>query len=256
MAAVRIVLFTLSLACLALNISPLLTTGEINSGLVTGLVFSAVFFVYALFFAKINALAAGMLRQTGGRILFGAAALLLAAAFTLGSVAFANVVKGGFRSEHKTQYIIVLGCRVYSTEPGIFLTKRINAAYDYLTENPESKAVLSGGRGAGEDISEGQCMFNTLTKKGIDPSRLIVEDTSSSTIENFRNSLEILEQRGEKTDEITVVTNDYHEYRAACFAKKCGLTAYSCPAKTPWNGWLPFAVREVYAVIAQIWFGL
>lgn len=255
MTAVRIILFVLSALCVIFNISPLLTTGEINSGLVTGLLAAALFFIYGVFFERVNSLFALVWKNTAGRAALSVTAVILAVCVAVSGFAFANIVAKSRKSEHKTEYIIVLGCRVYSTVPGIFLTKRINAAYDYLTENPGSKAVLSGGRGNGEDISEGRCMFNTLTDKGIDPERLIIEDTSSSTLENFRKSLEILESRGVKIDEITVVTNDYHEYRASGFAKKCGLTAYSYPAKTPWNGYLPFAVREVYASVVQLYLG-
>ena len=98
-------------------------------------------------------------------------------------------------------------------------------------------------------------MFNTLTEKGTDPSRLIIEDESKSTLENFRKSVELMKESDVDLEEITVVTNDYHEYRASEFAKKCGLKAYSYPAKTPWDGYLPFAVREVYATIVQIYLG-
>ena len=54
----------------------------------------------------------------------------------------------------------------------------------------------------------------------------------------------------------TIVTNDFHEYRAAEIAKKNGLRAYPYPSETPWSGYLPFAVREIYAVIAQIYLGI
>ena len=96
-------------------------------------------------------------------------------------------------------------------------------------------------------------MFNTLVEKGIDPARLIKEDKSESTFQNFSKSVELMKQNGLNLEEITVITNDYHEYRASKFAEKCGLKAYSYPAKTPWDGYLPFAMREVYAVIFQIY---
>ncbi len=55
-------------------------------------------------------------------------------------------------------YIVVLGARVFGTEPSPILEYRINTAYDYLMENPETIAIVSGGQGENEDISEAECM--------------------------------------------------------------------------------------------------
>ena len=253
MLILRIILFLLSFLCILLNIDPFLTTGEINIGLITGIAAGILFFVYGLLFKSINNIIVSIWKHTTGKILLSSLAVIFVFCLLTGGITLSKIISKSKPSENKTEYLIVLGCRVYSDKPGIFLTKRINAAYDYLTQNPESKAVLSGGQGEGEDISEAQCMFNVLTEKGIDPSRLFIENQSSSTSENFQKSIELMKKQNISLEEITVVTNDYHEYRASKFAGKCGLTAYSYPAKTPWNGYLPFAVREVYATIIQIY---
>ncbi|MBR6702260.1 MAG: YdcF family protein [Clostridia bacterium] len=75
------------------------------------------------------------------------------------------------------------------------------------------------------------------------------------TIENFENSVKNLENKGVILNEIIIVTNDFHEYRAARIAAKNGIAAYPFPAKTPWNGYLPFAVREVFAIGYQVYLG-
>ncbi|MBQ6264801.1 MAG: YdcF family protein [Clostridia bacterium] len=253
MLILRIIVFALSFLCIVFNINPFLTTGEINIGLITGIAAGILFFVYGLFFKSFNGFVASMWKHTAGKITLTSVAVILVFCLLTGGITFSKIIAKSRPSEHKTEYVIVLGCRVYSDKPGIFLTKRINAAYNYLTESPDSKAILSGGQGEGEDISEAQCMFNTLVEKGIDPARLIKEDKSESTFQNFSKSVELMKQNGLNLEEITVITNDYHEYRASKFAEKCGLKAYSYPAKTPWDGYLPFAMREVYAVIFQIY---
>ncbi len=255
MIIVRILIFAVSVLCFVLNINPFITTGEVNSGLITGIGAGVLLFLYGLFFRSINNLVVIIWKNTAGKIILSAVAVMTAVCLCIGGVTLSKIIAKSRPSEHRTEYIIVLGCRVYSDRPGIFLTKRINAAFDYLQQNPDSKAILSGGQGEGEDISEAQCMFNTLTEKGTDPSRLLIEDESKSTLENFRKSVELMKESGVDLEEITVVTNDYHEYRASEFAEKCGLKAYSYPAKTPWDGYLPFAVREVYATIVQIYLG-
>ena len=73
-------------------------------------------------------------------------------------------------------YIIVLGAHVAGTRLSKALLERTRRALRYLEENPETRAVLSGGQGQGEQISEAEAMYRYLTEHGIDGSRLILED--------------------------------------------------------------------------------
>ena len=52
------------------------------------------------------------------------------------------------------RHIVVLGAGVNGTEPSRILRERIQCAYEYLAHNPEAVAVLSGGQGPGEEITE------------------------------------------------------------------------------------------------------
>ena len=45
-------------------------------------------------------------------------------------------------------------------------------------------AIYTGGKGGNENISEGECIRRELVAMGIDPSRIYVEDQSTSTAEN------------------------------------------------------------------------
>jgi len=73
-------------------------------------------------------------------------------------------------------YIIVLGAHVDGTRMTLALLERARRALLYLEENPGTKAVLSGGKGDGENISEAEAMYRYLTGHGIDGDRLIRED--------------------------------------------------------------------------------
>lgn len=253
---IRALPLVFAFVCVALNIGPLITSGEVNAGSAFGFGLAALSMIYFIWFDKINSAVVRLWTGKAGRAALIAAAALLLVFAGVFCVTFAKIVARGSPSEKKTGYVIVLGCQVEGDKPGIFLTGRINKAYEYLTENPDSRAILSGGQGPDEDISEGQCMFNELTARGIDPSRLTVEDFSTSTVENFRNSVTGLRDSGAEIDEITVITNDFHEYRACRIAERNGLKAYSFPSKTPFVGYTPFAVREVFAVIMQIYLGM
>lgn len=121
----------------------------------------------------------------------------------------------------------VLGCRVKGTVPTRALMSRCKAAFDYLTENKDSVAVLSGGQGADEDISEAECMYHILTEKGIDKTRLYIENASTSTEENLKFSSDVIDKNN-LSKEIVICTSEYHIYRALMIAKKQALTQPDC----------------------------
>ena len=88
---------------------------------------------------------------------------------------------------------VVLGCHVKDGRPSRILGERIDAAYEYLSSHPQAIAVLSGGQGEDEAISEAECMYRELTARGIDGSRLYKEESSVNTPTNLRHSRGILE---------------------------------------------------------------
>ena len=59
-------------------------------------------------------------------------------------------------------YIVVLGCQVKGTKPSKALKYRLDTAKEYMQANPETIAVLSGGQGKMEEISEAECMRRYL----------------------------------------------------------------------------------------------
>lgn len=115
------------------------------------------------------------------------------------------------KGEKNCDYIIVLGASVYGTEPSSVLQKRIDAAYDYLKENKDTFVVATGGQGPGEDISEGKCIADELEKRGISKDRILVEEKSTTTVENFKYALEKIPK---EIDSIAIVSNGFHIFRA------------------------------------------
>lgn len=129
--------------------------------------------------------------------------------------------------------VVVLGAKVNGTAPSDNLRSRIDAAYAYLIAHPDAVAVLSGGQGSDEEISEAQCMFRELTGKGIDGDRLWLEENAASTWENIQFSLNLIEEKtGQKPDTIGLVTSEFHLYRAGLFAADCGVNVAGIPGRT------------------------
>ena len=138
----------------------------------------------------------------------------------------------GDPKEH-CDYMVVLGAGVHGDQPSLSLQNRIDAAYEYLTEHPDVVAVLSGGQGDGENITEAQCMFDHLAAMGIEKDRLWMEDKASSTWENLNFSLDTIEEKtGQRPEKLGVLSSEYHLFRASLFADACGVEFVGVPAKT------------------------
>lgn len=152
-----------------------------------------------------------------------AIALTLAAGMVLGVIEIPIIKNARTDPNPERDYLIVLGAAVYGQTPSLSLENRLKTAYAYLTAYPESKAVLSGGKGAGEDISEAECMYRYLTEKGIAPERLLMEPDSSDTYENLKNSAAVIQKDGGNLSSVAVVSNTYHLCRAKLIASSLGM---------------------------------
>ena len=76
-------------------------------------------------------------------------------------------------------------------------------------------------------------MYRWLTAAGIAPERLRKEEKSTSTEENLRFSLALIEaETGIRPDTVAVVSSEYHLCRAALLAKREGARALGVPAPT------------------------
>ena len=180
---------------------------------------------------------------------------VVTALLCVGLVAFAIteafIIKASFGDpEESTDYLLVLGAKVNANGPSLALRNRIDAACGYLTAHPDSIAILSGGQGSDEPMTEARCMFEELVEMGIDPDRLWLEDQSTSTWENLKFTLALIEEKtGVRPEKLALVSNEFHLFRAGLFAEDLGLETLGVPAKTT----LPFLkinyfIREAVAV--------
>lgn len=149
--------------------------------------------------------------------------------------------------------VVVLGCRVKDKKPSLALKERLDKTYEYLNEHKELNCVLSGGQGANEEISEAMCMYQYLIKKGINKKRLYLEDQSTSTRENILFSYKIIEKEN-LNKKITIITNEFHEYRAQTIARNLNIESYAVSAKTAWWLFPTYFVREIFGMIYEFIF--
>ena len=140
--------------------------------------------------------------------------------------------------------IIVLGAGVNGSTPSLSMCNRLDAALDYLGAHPDALAVVSGGQGEGEDITEAEAMADYLTTHGIDSARIVQEDRSRTTHENLENSFAILRAR----DGVGIVTSEYHLYRAKRMARALGAEPVGIAAETTLPSMrINYFIREAFA---------
>jgi uncharacterized SAM-binding protein YcdF (DUF218 family) len=142
------------------------------------------------------------------------------------------------RAEAGADYLIVLGAQWKDNGPSYVLQKRLDAAVTYLTENPDTIVIVSGGQGINEPLTEAAGMAQYLEAAGIEPERILQEDASTDTSENLMFSSALLDKT---QDRVVIVTNNFHLFRALKIAEKQGylwvegIAADSYPAMLPNN---------------------
>ena len=152
------------------------------------------------------------------------------------------------RGEPGGEVLIVLGTTVNGTEPSPMLRQRLDAALEYLNTYPDAVCIVTGGKGDEHNLSEAQCMYNYLTAAGIDAARITMEDRATTTVENLQNVRTMLD-----TNEVDILSSDFHLYRAGLIAKEAEFIPTLIPAKTePLSLLVPWFLREIFVLYPQL----
>lgn len=230
---------------------PVYLIGTVNMGNATGLFLSLLLMVCGIFRKAVVKLVKLMAGNVFGKWILGigvTVAVVIAVLVVIESCLMISAAMDKPKEDDVT--VIVLGCKVNGTSPSLTLKSRLDAAYEYLSENESANCVVSGGQGPDEGISEAQCMYNYLVNKGIDKSRIYREDKSTSTRENFEFSKNVIETE-KLSDKVVIVTNEFHLYRAGKVADSVGLEHKSVPASTVWYLFPTYYVRELWGILYQ-----
>ena len=234
----KAVVIGIGVGIIAIYFSPLVKS-KINIGNIFGISLGVSIIAVSLFFDKIVYL----FSFTLGKIIICFASVIISIFLISFFITLIKIISNSRFSATDEDIVIILGCRVKGTVPTKALYSRCLSASKYLKTNPNARAILSGGQGKDEQISEAECMYRILTSLGIDESRLIKEEKSTSTYENLLYSKDLTQEK-----RIAIATSEYHIYRAKLIAKELGLLASSIPAKSIPVLRVSYFTREVFGV--------
>lgn len=127
-------------------------------------------------------------------------------------------------------YAIVLGASLKNNEPGEILQTRLDAALRYLNGNRNAKVIVSGARDKNNSMTEARSMANYLIARGVDDSRILLEESSFNTYENFLNSRDAVAD-----GKAVFITSEFHVLRSGMLAGICGIKSPAhIGSRTPW----------------------
>ena len=109
---------------------------------------------------------------------------------------YCNIMAARHKPKFDKDFIIILGAKIKndgSLTP--ILKARVDKAIEFAKEQKENigKKIIfvpSGGKGEDEVISEAEAMKNYLLENGISQKNIVVENQSTSTLQNIRFSKE------------------------------------------------------------------
>lgn len=167
----------------------------------------------------------------------------------------ALIIGNGVLSYNKkdADYVIVLGARVRGDAISLELRNRLNTAKEYLDDNIETKVIVTGGQGPGENTTEAYAMAEYLKGEGIDDERIILEEDAKDTEQNLENSFEIINNLEENPleQEIVVVTSNFHTLRAKMIASDLGRSVGTIGSPTLLFLIPSYYLREFFAVVVE-----
>lgn len=132
--------------------------------------------------------------------------------------------------------VVVLGAGLSGDRVTPLLASRIDRGIEVFNRLCDSGSnplfVLSGGKGDDEVISEAEAMSRYAAEASVPEHRMVLEDTSTTTEENLRNTVDILHARGIDSSSLAVVTSNFHVLRTASLTRRIGVPAQVVGAHT------------------------
>ena len=169
---------------------------------------------------------------------------------------YCNIKAARHTPLYDKDFVIILGSKIKQDGTLTPLLKgRVDKAIAFGNKQYEltKKKIIyipSGGKGNDEVISEAEAIRNYLLEKGIKEKQIILEDKSTSTIENMKFSKDKINEVN-KDAKISFSTTNYHVFRSGVIANDEGIDCEGMGSKTKWYFYTNALIREFIANLVQ-----
>ena len=240
-----------SLCLIAWGALPL-TAIRMHVGCVALIAVGAVGFIVCVRFRQVAALFRRICETTFGKCAVWGISVIAVALVALFITTSVMMVTAAAKQPQESSTLVVLGAGLRGDRPSRILRGRLNATVEHLEANPDAVCVVSGGQGDDEPCTEASVMKEYLLDAGIAEERIYVEDRSTSTFENIQFSKQVIAENG-LSDNIAIVTQEFHQYRAQQFARQAGFTEVGAvTARTELIFFASYWIRD-FAGICHMW---
>jgi uncharacterized SAM-binding protein YcdF (DUF218 family) len=165
-----------------------------------------------------------------------------------------SVFYGRIRQRRPVDFVVVLGSGLVDGEVTRLLRGRLDRARQVWerarSRGAEPLLVTSGGQGPDEPTSEARAMADYLVATGVPREAILLEEQSTTTLENLAFSRRIMAEV-RPGHRCVVVTSNYHVLRAALFARRAGVNGQVLGSPTARYFWPNAFLREFVAVLAE-----
>ena len=180
-------------------------------------------------------------------ILISAAVLLAAAVFVPNFIVIKKTESNIVTLEEATELsdvdcAVILGAGVREGKPTPMLRDRLLVGIDLYKSGAAKKLIMSGDHGS-TDYDEVNIMKSFAVDRGVPDEDIFMDHAGFSTYETIYRASEIFE-----ADNIIIVSQKYHLYRALYIAEKLGIKAVGVSADLDtYRGQTKRDLREILA---------
>ena len=168
-------------------------------------------------------------------------------------ITFVQVLMAANRDEARAaDAIVVLGAAQYNGRPSPVLRARLDHAADLFQREFADKVVVTGGKQAGDRVTEATASANYLAEHGVPQEAILREVEGRTSWQQLAAAAAFLKQRG--MTKVLLVSDGFHSARIAAIAGELGLEGYTSPAPdSPIHGLgeLRYVGKETLVVAAS-----
>ncbi len=152
------------------------------------------------------------------------------------------------KTEEKADAVLVLGAQVKPDgSPSVMLKERLDTGIKVYQSGLTDRIIMSGDHGR-DDYDEVNAMKNYAVEQGVPSEHIFMDHAGFSTYESMYRAKEIFQ-----AEDIIVVTQKYHLYRAVYDAEAMGLEARGIACDTDvYSGDTYRKLRESAAIAKDV----